>query len=392
MDASSSYNPERWHEGYTLTMEKIEFFRHNIDEEDISRVSDVLHSIFLTNAGVTKSFEEKFGEYLGAKHVIAVNSCTAALHLSLLALDIGEGDEVITTPMSFVATANSILHAGATPIFVDIEADTGNIDATLIEAAITPKTKAIMPVHLYGSMCDMKKIKEVADKYGLKIIEDCAHCIEGEREGVRPGDLSDTACFSFYATKNITSGEGGAISCNDTKLAEKLYKLRLHGINKDAASRYTGAYKHWDMELLGWKYNISDIQSALLIGQLAKIDERLAIRDKLAKLYENELTKQGVGYVKVPQGATSARHLFVIKTAHRDKMLTYLQQNGIGVAVNYLPIHLNGFYRQNMGFETGMYPVAEQFGERCISLPLYPKLEVESVLYICETIGKYVTD
>lgn len=373
-------------------MEKIEFFRHNIDEEDISRVTDVLHSIFLTNAGVTKSFEEKFGEYLGAKHVIAVNSCTAALHLALLALDIGEGDEVITTPMSFVATANSILHAGAIPVFVDIEADTGNINAELIEAAITPRTKAVMPVHLYGSMCDMKKIKKIADQYDLKIIEDCAHCIEGKRDGIRPGELSDAACFSFYATKNITSGEGGAISCNDAQLAEKLYKLRLHGINKDAASRYTGAYKHWDMEILGWKYNISDIQSALLIGQLAKINERLAVRDTLAQLYESELDKRGVEYVKIPEGTLSARHLFVIKTDKRDGMLTYLQQNGIGVAVNYLPIHLNSFYRQSMGYKEGMYPVAESFGEVCISLPLYPKLEIESVCYICETVGRYMKD
>jgi UDP-4-amino-4-deoxy-L-arabinose-oxoglutarate aminotransferase len=373
-------------------MEKVEFFKHNIDEEDIARVNEVLRSVFLTNASVTKTFEARFGEYLGAKHVVAVNSCTAALHLALLALDIGEGDEVITTPMSFVATANSILHAGATPVFVDIEADTGNIDAALIEAAITPKTKAIMPVHLYGSMCDMKKIKEIADKYDLKIIEDCAHCIEGERDGVRPGQLSDAACFSFYATKNITSGEGGAVSCNDTALAERLYKLRLHGINKDAASRYTGVYKHWDMEILGWKYNISDIQSALLIGQLAKIDERLALRDKLVQFYEGELDKRGVEYVKIPKGTTSARHLFVIKTDKRDEMLTYLQHNGIGVAVNYLPIHLNGFYRHNMGLKEGMYPVAEQFGETCISLPLYPKLEVESVLFICKTISKFVTD
>jgi dTDP-4-amino-4,6-dideoxygalactose transaminase len=146
------------------------------------------------------------------------------------------------------------------------------------------------------------------------------------------------------------------------------------------------------MELLGWKYNISDIQSALLIGQLAKIDERLAVRDKLAQLYESELDKRGVEYVKVPEGATSARHLFVIKTDKRDEMLTYLQQNGIGVAVNYLPIHLNSFYRHNMGFKEGIYPVAERFGEVCISLPLYPKLEVESVLFICETISKFVTD
>lgn len=371
-------------------MEKIEFFKHNIDEEDIRRVTDVLHSVFLTNAGVTKEFEQRFSDYLGVKHTVAVNSCTAALHLSLLALGIGEGDEVITTPMSFVATANAILHAGATPVFVDIEAESGNMDAALIEKAITPKTKAIMPVHLYGSMCDMKKIKAIADKYDLKIIEDCAHCIEGERDGIRPGALSDAACFSFYATKNITSAEGGAVSCNSAQLAAKLYKLRLHGINKDAASRYTGAYKHWDMEILGWKYNISDMQSALLIGQLEKIEERLSSRKQLAEIYERELNKYGITYVKVPTGTKSAHHLFVIKTDSREEMLNYLQHNGIGVAVNYLPIHLNSFYTQNMGFRPGMYPVAEEFGRTCISLPLYPKLEVGAVYHICEVLNRYV--
>lgn len=367
-------------------MEKVEFFRHNIEEEDIERVNDVLRSIFLTNAAVTKEFERKFGDYLGAKHVIAVNSCTAALHLALLALDIGEGDEVITTPMSFVATSNSILHAGAIPVFVDIEADTGNIDAELIEAAITPKTKAIMPVHLYGSMCDMKKIKQIADQYGLKIIEDCAHCIEGERDGVRPGDLSDAACFSFYATKNITSGEGGAISCNDTTLAEKLFKLRLHGINKDAASRYTGAYKHWDMELLGWKYNISDIQSALLIGQLAKIEERRDAREQLAEIYETVLSSEGILYVPVPKNTRSARHLFVIRTDERDRMLEFLQERGIGVAVNYNPIHLTAYYREAFGYKEGDFPKAETFGSQCISLPLYPRLEKEAVCYVAQTV------
>ncbi len=368
-----------------IKMRQIEFFKHNIDENDIARVADVLRSVFLTNAGVTKEFEEKFSEYLGIKHTIALNSCTAALHLSLLALDIGDGDEVITTPMSFVATSNSILHAGARPVFVDIEDDTGNIDANLIEAAITSKTKAIMPVHLYGSMCDMKKIKEIADKHGLKIIEDCAHCIEGERDGIRPGQLSDAACFSFYATKNITSGEGGAISCNDDVLAEKLYKLRLHGINKDAASRYTGAYKHWDMEILGWKYNISDIQSALLIGQLEKITDRLAKKEKLATLYEEELEKIGISYVVLPKNTKSARHLFVIKTNKRDETIARLQESGIGVAVNYLPIHLNSFYRKNMGFKEGMYPIAEEFGNRCLSLPLYAKMSEDDVLYIAHS-------
>ena len=196
-------------------MKKIDFYRHSINARDIERVDRILRSIFLTTGKETATFEQNFSHYIGLKHTIGLTSCTAALHLSLIALGIGRGDEVITTPMSFCATANSILHAGAKPVFVDVEEETGNMNAGLIEAAITENTKAIMPVHLYGQMCDMKNIKKIADKYNLRIIEDAAHAIEASRGGVRVGQLSDTVCFSFYATKNITSGEGGAVSTDN---------------------------------------------------------------------------------------------------------------------------------------------------------------------------------
>lgn len=366
---------------------KIDFFKHNIDEEDISRVNDVLRSIFLTNANVTKEFEKKFSEYLKSKHCIAVNSCTAALHLSLLALDIKEGDEVITTPMSFVATSNAILHVGAIPVFVDIEEDTGNIDASLIESAITSKTKAIIPVHLYGNMCDMIKIKEIADKYNLKIIEDAAHCIEGERDGIQVGELSDAACFSFYATKNITSGEGGAITTNNDTVAQLLYQLRLHGINRDASSRYTDKFQHWDMKVLGWKYNISDIQSALLIGQLEKIENRLSRREEIATYYETEFDRLGIKYVKTPKNTKSARHLFVIKTENRDDMVSKLQNKGIGVAVNYRAIHVLDYYKNRFGYKSEDFPIAKAFGDRVISIPLYVKLtDLESSYIVTQLI------
>jgi dTDP-4-amino-4,6-dideoxygalactose transaminase len=191
---------------------KIEFFRHNIEQGDINRVGEVLNSIFLTTGKMVGDFENCFSQYLGAKYAIGVTSCTAALHLSLIAAEVGPGDEVITTPLSFCATANAILHAGAKPVFVDVEEETGNLNAELIEAAITEKTKAIIPVHLYGQMCDMIRIKELADRHKLTIIEDAAHSIEASREGIRVGQSADTACYSFYATKNITSGEGGAIT------------------------------------------------------------------------------------------------------------------------------------------------------------------------------------
>lgn len=365
---------------------KIEFFRHGINDEDIERANKVLRSIFLANADVTSEFERKFAQYLDAKHCIAVSSCTAALHLSLTALGIKEGDEVITTPLSFVATANAILHAGARPVFVDVERETGNIDTGKIKEKITERTKAIIPVHLYGNMCDMKEIKEIADKYSLKIIEDAAHCIEGMRKDIRPGELSDTACFSFYATKNITSGEGGAIVCHDKELAEKLYMLRLHGIDKDASSRYTKRYSHWDMRMLGWKYNISDIQSALLIGQLERVEENLRRREEIASFYEKEFDRMGINYIKVPKNTKSARHLFAVLVDNRDEVLVKLQKAGIGVAVNYRPIHLHTYYKDTFGYKDGDFPIAEYIGERTISLPLYPGLTDKETEYIVNTL------
>ena len=294
-------------------MKKIEFFRHSIDREDRARVDRVLRSIFLTTGKEVEVFEEKFSRYVGLNYTTGLTSCTAALHLSLVALGIGPGDEVITTPMSFCATANAILHAGAKPVFVDAEEETGNINAELIEASVTKKTRAIIPVHLYGQMCDMKKIRPVAAKHHLKIIEDAAHAIEASRDGIRVGGVADAVCFSFYATKNITSGEGGAVSTHQKKLAESLKMLRLHGIDKGAADRYTKEFRHWDMPVLGWKYNMDNIQGALLIGQLERIEALWRKRESLWKRYEEELrTVNGITLLKTRPKVKHGRHLFTV--------------------------------------------------------------------------------
>jgi len=216
---------------------KVEFYKHNLGNKGLMELKKVFNSIFLSTGPKTAEFEKKLAKYLGVKYVVGTSSGTAALHLALLALDIKPGDEVITTPLSFVATSNAILYVGARPVFVDVEKDTGNIDASLIEKAITKKTKAITPVHLYGHMCDMKKISKIAKKHKLKIIEDAAHCLEGKRDGIRPGQLSDIVMFSFYATKNITSGEGGAIATNNKKLAQKIRVLGYHGIIKGETAK-----------------------------------------------------------------------------------------------------------------------------------------------------------
>lgn len=374
-------------------MKRIEFFKHCIDKRDIERVNTVLESIFLTTGKEVEEFEQRFSQYTGRRYTVGLTSCTAGLHLSLIALGIGPGDQVITTPMSFCATANAILQAGAQPVFVDVEEDTGNLNTELIESAITENTKAVMPVHLYGQMCDMKSIKEAVKKYNLKVIEDAAHAIEALRDGIRVGQLSDTVCFSFYPTKSITSGEGGAVCTDNRKMAENLKMLRFHGIDKVAADRYTKHYRHWDMPVFGWKYNMDNIQAALLIGQLGRIEDLWHKRDILWRIYQEELNDiKDVRFLKTLLNVKHARHLFTILVPpeKRDALLQALQNCGIGLAVNYRPIHLLKYYRETFGYSEGDFPVAEEIGKRTISLPLYPSLEEEQVRYIVKVLKEEV--
>lgn len=372
---------------------KVEFFKHNINDEDIQRATKVLNSVFLTTGEEVKLFESKLASYVGCEYAVGLTSCTAGLHLALLACGIGQGDEVITTPMTFIATANSVIHVGAKPVFVDVEPSTGNIDVTKIEAAITKKTRAIILVHLYGQLCDMKEIRRIADKYNLSVIEDAAHSLESVRDGIRPGQLGDVVCFSFYATKNITSGEGGAIATNSAELADKIRKLSLHGMSKGAAQRYTKKYEHWDMELCGWKYNMDNIQAALLNGQIDRIDSLLADRERISQQYEKELSNvSGVDFPQIYPGSKSARHLFTIWVdgEKRDYIMSQLQDEGVGVAVNFRAIHLLKYFRQEYGFERGAYPVAEKIGDSTITIPLYPKLSDEEINHVINSIKKVV--
>jgi dTDP-4-amino-4,6-dideoxygalactose transaminase len=368
---------------------KVEFYRHNLDEEDIAHLVEVCRGVFLTTGQDVKQFEEAFAAYLGARHAVGVTSCTAALHLALLAVGVGPGDEVITTPMTFAATSNTVLYTGAKPVFVDVESDTGLISADAVERAITPRTKAILPVHLYGQMADMRRLKVLADRAGAALIEDCAHAIEAARDGVRPGELSDAACFSFYATKNITSGEGGAVVTNSEEIADRVRLLRQHGMSASASDRYSGTYRHWDLELLGWKYNMTNLQAALLIGQMNRIDDLWKRRQAIAVRYENGLRgADGVGFPIVVPGARSARHLFTVwvDPGRRDEVLSDLQARGIGVAVNYRAVHLLKYYRERLGFHRGAFPEAERIGDSTVTLPLYPKLADAEVDYVVESV------
>lgn len=369
----------------------VPFFLHDLGKSELDAIAEVLANPILTTGEWVARFEKRFADRLGARHAIALTSCTGGLHISLLGLGIGPGDEVITTPMTFIATANSIIEAGARPVFVDVEAETGNLDADLVEAAITDKTRAIMPVHLYGQMCDMRRLREIADRHDLKIIEDAAHCIEGTRDSIRPGQLGDTACFSFYATKNLTCGEGGAVITNDDALADKLRLLRLHGMNKNANDRHREGYQHWDMPTFGWKYNMDNIQAAMLLPQMDRLNDNWQKRAELARYYENRLWD--IPNLSRPQtlpGVEHAWHLFPvwIGDGQRDRVIQDLQAAGIGVMVNYRAIHLLTFFRDAYGFRAGEFPVAERLGDQNLSLPFYPGMPLEHADIVVDALGQ----
>ena len=382
---------------------RVEFFKHNIDRSDIKCVEKVLSTLFLSTGEDVAAFENEFaGKFGSGFHARALSSCTAALHLALLATGVKEGDEVITTPMSYVATAHAIEYVGAKPVFVDTDPETGNMDIGRIEEVITKRTRLILPVHLYGQMVDVKKLMSIAWKYKVSVIEDAAHALEAERDGVVPGELSQGACFSFYPTKSITAGEGGAFISKNAKLMDGVSLLRHHGSSKSAASRYGKVYQHYDVPVLGWKYNMTNIQAALLRSQLPRVEKQWKRRNEIAERYAEAFIKAGIAFPKTEAGVQHAHHLFTIwvppptKTGggvnpkKRDTVLYELQRNGIGVGVHYRPIHLMSYYRKKYGYQLGDFPNAERIGAATISLPLYPKLTDREVKYVIDRVKEMV--
>jgi len=371
---------------------RVEFYIHNLGEEEIIESIKVLRSLFLTTGRYVDNFEKALAQYLGVNYSVGLTSCTGALHLALLAAGVGENDEVITTPMSFVATANAICMTGAKPVFVDVEENTGNIDANLIENAITRKTKALLPVHLYGQMVDMKKILAIAKKHNLAVIEDAAHALEAKLDDIRPGQKSFGACFSFYATKSITSGEGGAFLTNHTNLAKTVRKLRSHGITSELAQRIRTGLKTYDVDMLGWKYNMDNIQASLLIHQVKKIEKYWKKREEIAQKYRKAFTEYGIDMPKEYSNSKHGRHIFPIwiTPAKRDVVLNYLNKNGVGTVINYPAIHLFSFYRKQFNLHEGMFPNAERIAKREISLPLYAKLKDSEVEYVIKRVSQAV--
>jgi dTDP-4-amino-4,6-dideoxygalactose transaminase len=374
-------------------LKKVEFFKHGIDKEELERLREVLGSLFITTGEAVYEFEDDFARYLGLPHTVAVTSCTAAMQLALLAGGVGPGDEVITTTMTFIGTPNATLMAGATPVLVDIDRGTGNIDPAAVEAAITERTKAMIPVHLYGQMCDMDALRTIADRHNLFILEDAAHAIESKWNGKAPGHYGEYAAFSFYATKNITSGEGGSISCHDEKQYELLNMLRLHGFNQLAVDRYTSNYEKYDIGMFGWKYNMDSIHAAILIEQLKKIGaysaRRKAVFDRYTEAFS---TMDGIELHTIRPEAEHAYHLLTILVdpKKRDAMMKALQERGVGVSINFVPVHQMTYYRERFGYRDGMFPAAEEIGARTISLPLYPKLTDEEVEYVIDAVRETV--
>jgi UDP-4-amino-4-deoxy-L-arabinose-oxoglutarate aminotransferase len=363
-------------------MRRIPFYRHDLGEPEVVAFRTALAGPILTTGDTVAEFERRFAAALGGGHAVGVTSCTGALHLALLDLGVGPGDDVLTTPLTFIATATAILQAGARPVFVDVEPATGNLDVARLEAALTPRTRAVVPVHLFGQMCDMRALRTVADRHGLAVVEDAAHCVEGARGGVRPGQLADAACFSFYATKSLTSGEGGAILVRDPARAERLRLLRLHGMTSSANERERQGYQPWDMVVMGWKYNMDNLQAAMLLPQLERLGANLARRRALAARYVERLRDvPGVQLPTVLPDVEHAWHLFAVQVdgEARDAVIGALGRAGVGVTVNYPPVHLTRYFRETWGHRPGEFPLAERLGAATISLPLYAAMPEDDV-------------
>ncbi|MCA9455353.1 MAG: DegT/DnrJ/EryC1/StrS family aminotransferase [Nitrospira sp.] len=370
----------------------------DIGEEEIQSVVETLRSGWLTTGSKAKQFEAEFAQRVEARHAVALNSCTAALHLGLEAVGVTEGDEVIVPTMTFAATAEVVHYLKAKPVLVDCQADTLNIDVAQIEKAISPRTKAIIPVHYAGQPCEMDRILEIARVHHLKVIEDAAHALPTRYRGRMVGALGDITCFSFYSTKTITTGEGGMATTENAEWAERMRLLSLHGISRDAVNRYTPE-GNWYYEICypGYKYNLTDIAAALGIPQLHKCDHFAAIRKRYATLY-NEGFKE-IPEILVPHLADDvehAWHLYVIQLnleclrIGRNEMIDLMKKQGIGTSVHFIPLHLHPYYRDNYGYFPNDFPVASSVFERIISLPIYPKMTELDIQYVIEVVATLI--
>lgn len=365
-----------------------------IDEAEIEAVSEVLASKWISTGPKTGEFEQRFAEYIGVKHALAVSSCTAALHLSLIAAGVGEGDEVITTPYTFTATAEAIGYTGAKPVFVDIDPGTLNIDVGRIEEAITLRTKAIIPVHVAGLPCDMDGLLQICRKHNLVLIDDAAHAIPSDYNGHRIGSIGNLSAFSFYANKNLATGEGGMITTNSDLFASAIKRTFYHGMSKDSwARRQERSTWYYEVVSQGYKYNMTDIQAAMGLCQLLKIEKQREIRSRYAKIYTSKLRE--LPNIVTPQEqaiSSHAWHLYIIQLRTlqlkigRDEFIDAMRKANIECGVHYIPLNLFPFYQQRYGYQKGDFPHAESAFKRVVSLPMHPGLTEADIHAVIDTI------
>lgn len=367
-----------------------------IEEPEIQEVVACLESGWLGTGPKVNRFEEDFKKYKGVEHVVAVNSCTAALHVSLIASGVGPGDEVITTPMTFCATVNAIIHAGATPVLADIDPGTMNIDPDDVKKRITSKTRVILPVHFAGRPCDMDALGSIAEGSKLRIIEDCAHAIETEYKGRKTGTFGDFACFSFYVTKNVVTGEGGMVIARHESDAARIKMLALHGMTKDAWKRFSDeGYKHYYVAECGFKYNMMDLQAAIGIHQLKRVEANWQHRRQIWHRYNEAFAELPITIpAPLEPDTRHAYHLYTIlidkdKTGmSRDDFLNAMTAHNIGVGVHYLSIPEHPYYQTTFGWNPDDYPHARRIGRQTVSLPLSPKLTAEDVNDVIEAVRR----
>ena len=387
--------------GKPVRKDFLPFFRPFVTSAEVRAVSDVIRSGWVSMGPKTMEFEKKLAAFVGAREVVAVSSCTAALHLSLLAYGIGRGDEVITTPFTFVATLNAIEHVGAKPVLADVDEETLNISPEEIRKKITRRTKAILPVHFAGQACDLNSINKIANENDLVVVEDAAHAIGTEYRGRKIGSSSlnaNAVCFSFYANKNITTGDGGAVAVRDKKFADKLRVLRLHGMSRHAWQRYYAKNKwQYDVEAAGWKYNLTDIQAALGIEQLKKISSIQKKRTAVAHFYSEKLGK--VEGLRIPEEVEKGHswHIYPLRLEtgktgiSRNDFITALSAENVGSGVHFIPVHLFSHYRKKYGFKRGDFPVAEKAFEQIVSLPLYARLSGKDENNVVNAVEKIIS-
>ena len=378
----------------------VPFHRAPVGEDEVQAVSEVIRSGWLTMGPKTFEFEKGFAKYVGAQHAIAVSTGTAALHLSLEAAGVRAGDEVLLPTTTFTATAEAVIYVGARPVLVDIDPDTMNIDPEHAARRITPKTRAIIPVHLGGQPCDMAEIQALAQAHHLRVIEDAAHALPSEYQGKRVGEISEFTCFSFYATKTLTTGEGGMITTDNAGAADRIRLMRLHGIERDAWKRYR-TDGSWFYEVLeaGFKYNLTDFQSAIGLAQLAKCDAMKQARERIAQRYSEAFSScEELIIPTVRPDRSTSWHLYILRlrldllNVDRGGFIEALHRRGVACSVHFIPLHLQPYYRTAYGYQRGDFPHAEGEYHSCLSLPIYPSMTDVELNYVITAVLSTVAE